>query len=136
MTTTRIIELSAQQVPFPYGQDANNRVLIACNYLGRVDTAAAGVKVPLKMIVDAGLGVEGTSLFVGPTGVVPDVDTPIVTVTMTSGMRSWETHNLSKYPSLSFQVMVRARDYVDAEARAQAIFDAIDGTRDESVTTT
>lgn len=135
MPTTRIIELTAQQPPFPYGLDANKRCLHACNFHGRVDSIAAGTKVALKLIEDAGLGTPNVSLFVGPTGVVPDVDTPVVTVTRTSGLKARETHNSDRYESLSFQVMVRARRYADAEDRINAIYLALDSTYDVDVTT-
>lgn len=136
MPTTQIIELLAQQAPFPMGEDRNSRALFACNFLGTVDTLAAAEQVIIKMIVDAGLGVAGTSLFIGPTATVPDVDTPIVTVTMTSGVMPRITHNTDRYESLSFQVAVRARSYVTGKDRIHAIYLLLDDTRNVSVITT
>lgn len=136
MTTTRIVELLAQQAPFSYGEDANSRALFACNFLGKVDTLAAVEQVVIKLIVDAGLGVSGTSLFIGPIATVPDDDAPIVTVTMTSGVMPDITHNTDRYESISFQVSVRARDYLVGKARAHDIYLLLDDTRNVSVTTT
>lgn len=136
MPTTRIIELLAQQAPFSYGEDANGRALFACNFLGIADTLTAIEDVVIKLIVDAGLGVAGTSLFIGPIATVPDADTPIVTVTMTSGMRPDITHDANRYESLSFQVAVRARDYLVGKARANDIYLLLDDTRNVSVVTT
>jgi hypothetical protein len=86
------------------------------------------------LIVDAGLGVMGTTLFKGRAAVLPTSgDGPFVQLISTSGNPNLETHNGDKYERPTFQILVRAKTYSSAMTRAVAIWRALDGQRDITV---
>lgn len=132
MATTVIRELVSIQSPFVYGEDANGRGLFSVNFVGRADTSAYLEKAVAAIIAGAGLGVLGTDLFVGPLAVIPDGDGPYTTVIATAGYDAEETHNYTKYESISFQIAVRALDYLAGKARIHAIWALLDGIHEPS----
>lgn len=138
---TRYLEILATQQPFDIGPDNNNRHQFSCNYYF---TAAAPVvdfeEEVAKLLVTAGLG----TLYVGSTNTgniligrgakIPDGAGPFTLIIKTSGMAPLETHDAQKYERLTCQIVVRATSYASAKSRAMAIWRALDGQRNVSVT--
>lgn len=117
--TTRYVEILANQSdPEPIGTDENNRHMFSCNYRAM----SAGVASTFEQDIASRIGgVLAVDTFIGPNAVVPVGDGPYTELINTGGVSPLETHNGSKYPRLSIQVVVRARTYVAAQTRARAI---------------
>lgn len=126
--STRYLSILAQQSPFSLGTDIKNRVIWSCNY--RVSAQAPSDKFEeemVKLIVDAGLGISGTSLFIGPSVVIPDGAGPFVLIKNTGGNSPLAAHSGVKIERLSLQVLVYATSYVTGRTRALAIWRLLDG---------
>jgi hypothetical protein len=132
---SRYLSIVSIQRPFDIGPDSNNRPQVSCNYEchGAGPLTAFEDEI-LKLIVNAGLGVQGTTLFKGRAAVLPaSGDGPFVQLISTSGNPNLETHNGDKYERPTFQILVRAKTYSAATSRAVAIWRALDGQRDITV---
>lgn len=130
------LEILAVQRPFPIGEDENARVMYSCNY----DAVAHAPVQKLEEEVYRILNDVGLAL-VGPTGdTVFDRRTPrigagpFLNIIDTGGTRPDETHNGDVYERLSFQIIVRAADYRIARTRALAVWRALHGQRNVTVT--
>lgn len=132
---SRYLSITSTQHPFDIGPDANNRPQVSCNY----EVHAAGPITAfegeiLKLIVDAGLGVIGTTLFKGRAAVLPTSgDGPFVQLIITSGNPNLQTHNGDKYERPTFQILVRAKTYSSAVSRAVSVWRLLDGQHNISV---
>lgn len=130
------LELLATQEPFTYGNDENDRVIFACNYRAKawypVDKFEEEIA---KVLYDAGLisGIS-TDTFIGPSTVAPTGAGPFIHISRTSGMAPNETHNGTKLQNLTCQIAVRAKSYVVARNKAIAIWRALDGLRNTTIT--
>lgn len=126
---SRYLSITSTQAPFDIGPDASNRPQVSCNY----EVHAAGPIADfegemLKLIVNAGLGVMGTTLFKGRAAVLPTTgDGPFVQLITTSGNPNLQTHNGNKYERPTFQILVRAKTYTSAMSRALAVWRLLDG---------
>lgn len=135
MTTTRYLEILSQQSPFPAGLDANGRTIFSCNFTALAAAPIADFKNEiLALITTAGLGTRGTNLFVGRYAKIPDGDGPFVVFVSTAGFAPRETHDGAKYEYPGFQILVVAAVYSTAETRALAVWRALDGARNTTVT--
>lgn len=131
---TRYIEILAVQRPFPFTTDANGRIVFSVNFTALAIAPVADFKLEIvKLINNAGYGTLGVDIFIGPTAVIPVGDGPYISIIDTGGISPSETHNGGKKESLSFQIIVRAVDYVTAETRSLNIWRTLDGKRNIDV---
>lgn len=129
------LEIIAIQRPFPYMVDENQRTCYSCNFSARARGPIAKLEEEIgKLIYDAGYGVFGTDMWVGPKSVAPTGPGPYVQIFDTGGMPSDITHQGDKYENLSFQIIVRALNTQAGRTRALAIWNALDGRRNFTVT--
>lgn len=132
---TRYLEILAAHPPALIGTDTNARTQFALNFnTMNAGTPEAFVGEIGKLISDAGLGVKGSTLFVGREAKLPSGDGPYVTISPTGGSYTLETHNGDYYPRYRVQVMVTAAVYSAAETRATAIWSALGRLREQTVT--
>lgn len=132
---SRYLSVVSTQAPFDVGPDANNRPQVSCNYechgAGPLTDFEGEV---LRLIIDAGLGVLGTTLFKGRAAVLPTSgDGPFVQLITTSGNPTLQTHNDNRYERPTFQILVRAKTYSSAMSRALAVWRLLDGQHNISV---
>lgn len=131
---SRYLSIVDRQVPFSLGLDETNRTLFACNYSAVTDGIGELEEDIAKLIGDAGLGVLGTTMFIGPDAKIPGTDGPIVSIAEYDTGAGMETHNGDVYPNRAFQVVVRATNFRSARTRAQAIWTLLHGQRNITVT--
>lgn len=130
----RYVEIVSRQTPFAYGLDETNRTLFSCNYNATSDGLTLLEDDVCKLIADAGLGVLGSTLFIGPDAKIPGGDGPIISVSEYDTGIGTETHNGDVYPRRAFQVAVRATNFRNARTRAQAVWTLLHGQRNITVT--
>jgi hypothetical protein len=138
----RYVEVLAAQRPFPVGLDEERRAIFSCNYDGLVTAPAwvssGAVNTSFEediamFITSAGLGVLGSSLYIGPLALLQPGAGPYTTLIDTGGAQPVETHDGALYERISFQVLVRGASYAAARGRALAIWSALDGLRNVTV---
>lgn len=129
-------ELVAIQEPFPYEVVGNERTHWTCNYhftYRDVGGPSYPETVFAAFIVSGALGVLGTDLFIGPRAVFPEGSGPFTRVMNTGGMLPEHTHNGSVTKRGSVQVVVVSDQYESGRARAHAIYDYVNGIRNQSI---
>lgn len=129
-----VIELLAQQNPFQYMVDENNRTCWSVNFLGRANTNEGLAPVIAKRLQDNAIGTPGTSIFTGGVAQIPKGDGPYILITVTGGVSDLETHNRDYQRSISFQLTVRALDAELCEQTINAARNALDGIRNTTLT--
>lgn len=132
--TTRFISILARQRPFPIGLDAKKRSVFSMNFDA---LAAAPVdaweECIATVIVNAGLGVVGTTIIAAPQADLSTSDGPLISIVDTGGMAPFETHDNAKYERLSVQILTRGMDYSATRTRALAIWRALHGLRNVTI---
>jgi hypothetical protein len=129
------VEILAIQRPFPLMVDDNNRTVFAVNFQAEAQAPVEKWEEEIaKVLSDAGLATLGTNCFIGPAAVIPTGTGPFIQIIDSGGRSPDETHNGSKYERLSAQITVRATSYGAARTRALAIWRALDGKRNVTVT--
>lgn len=131
------IHILARQSPFEYGKDPLGRVLFSCNYDCRARYPVTSfIHEMAKLLVDNGLGVAGSTLFIGPQVEIPsgpDDNGPYITLKQTGGYSPDESHD-TKDLNLGLQTIITALDYDLGNAKALSIFSLLDGKRSFTVT--
>jgi len=124
------VYMVANQRPFSFNEDENNRVMFSCNFDTMILSPVTLFEEDLStVIINASLStVLGTDIFIGPASVLPTGDGPYVTIIHTSGQPPTETHNGEVHERRSLQVIVTAADYVTGRTRALAIWRLLDET--------
>jgi hypothetical protein len=131
---SRYISILARQSPFEFGKDPLNRVLFSCNYDCRaVHPVTSFIHEIAKLLIDNGLGVATTTLFIGSQPEIPSGSGPYTTLKQTGGFSPDESHD-TKFLNLGLQVIVTSLDYDAGDARAKAIHTFLDGKRSFSIT--
>jgi hypothetical protein len=126
----------AVQEPFDLGVDENDRIVMVCNYdcvahypVDRFEEEIG------RIIYDAGLGTFGTNMWLSSKATLPDDGLgPHIIITRTPSYFPLETHDGAKYERLSCSISVRSTNYSTARTRAIAIWRALDGQRNVTVT--
>lgn len=132
---SRYLEIISVQRPFSFGSDDAGRALYSCNYLAIAAQPITKFEEEIgRLIFDAGHGTFGTDMFIGPNVSPPPGAGPYTTIIDTGGTSPLETHNGDKYERMSCQVVVRATNRQAARTRALAIWRALDGQRNVTVT--
>lgn len=131
-------EILAVQSPFDIGSDESKRKMSSVNFDVVANAPVTDfVREIGKLINDAGLGTFATDMFIGTEAILPKGNGPFVTIINTGGESPESIHNSASghaYENLSFQIVVRARTYDDAETRALAVWRVLDGVRNTTVT--
>jgi len=86
-------------------------------------------EIEAKLIAD-GVGVHGTSIFLGRKAVIPAGDGPFLVLVETGGSGPTRIHNIpgASTQRPTAQVSVRAKAANVARAMAKAAYDSLDGT--------
>jgi hypothetical protein len=132
---TTYVQILAVQRPFAFNVDENDRTMFSVNFEGLAGAPVAEWEEELvKILTDAGLATPNVDTFIGATKEAPAGNGPYTHVLDTGGSSPEETHDGSAYERLSAQIVVRAKDYDAARTRAHAIWRALDGLRNTTVT--
>lgn len=86
----------------------------------------------VKLIANNSLGTAGTDTFIGNT--VPTGDGPFTLLIPTGGRSSVFSHDDEELERPSVQIIVRAKVYPTASARAVAIYRLLNGQRNVALT--
>jgi hypothetical protein len=80
-------------------------------------------------LVAQGVGVIGSSIFLGSKAVIPTGDGPYLSLTETGGSGPTRVHNVpgAKTQRPTAQIAVRARSYLVARTKAKEAYLALDG---------
>lgn len=130
---TRFLSILANQRPAPIGLDETGRVQFSCNFRAQAEAGANWMGALVKILTDLSLGVLGTDIFIGPGVELPLTPGPFTVLIDSGGTGTTITRDNVKYLNLSVQIVVTATDYVDGEARANAICNALDGIFNSTV---
>lgn len=139
---SRYLSILSVQSPFDVGLDGNGRAQFSVNFEATADApVTAFEKEIVKILSDAGLvtlasitnGVLTGNTFIGRAVSIPQGDGPFISVINTGGSAPMESHNGQKWERLSAQIIVRATNPATAEAKALAIWRALDGKRNLTV---
>jgi len=126
----------ADDRPFVIGVDENNRTIFSVNVRARTQGDAADWMMEIiQHLNDSGVAcVFGVDTFVGPAADIPSGEGPYIQINDTGGFEPTEAQGGENYDNLAAQVTVRATDYDLADAKIRAIWKALDGTRNTTVT--
>lgn len=90
-----------------------------------------------KLVAD-GVGVLGTTIFMGSAAVMPAGDGPYITLLETGGVQGGFTQNQdgvsTQHPTV--QIVARGKNYPSTRAKAKAAYDSLDGTWNETLSGT
>jgi len=128
--STRFLSITANQEPFPIGLDGQNRNQFSVNFSAVAqEPVASWVLCIVKILNTAGLGTFGTDIFSGPGVALPAGAGPFISVINTGGTAPIRPHGIgaTKFKRLSAQLVITATNYAVAEARANAVYAALDG---------
>lgn len=78
-------------------------------------------------LVAAGVGVQGTNIFLGSGAVIPTGAGPYLSITETGGAGAGLTHNGTPVEMPTAQLVARAASYAIARAMLKAAYDALGG---------
>lgn len=137
LTGTRIIEIQALQRPFPLTSlDDQDRHMFSANYFAMADYPVYHwVRCLIALLVAEGIATTTDTFWgIGHTLPIGDQPGPFTTIIDTGGTAPLETHDGRRIERLSAQVVVRAANQEAGQARALAIYDALHGVRDITVT--
>ena len=135
---TTYLELLSVDRPADIGADDNDRVVFAVNFTLLSQGSITNLEREIAtLIVNASLGTGlGTDIFIGTLAKLPVLtpSTPVINITATGGLGRDKTQNDDPYERPSCQITVRSKDYAVAQDRVLAIWRALDGLRNFSVT--
>jgi hypothetical protein len=125
------------QEPFDMGIDENDRVRVTFNVLFTKRASGTLLRELVRVLVDAGVGVFGTTIFAGSNAQVPTEGPPMLQLRITGGPAPLRTQNQISppaYPRPTVQFMTYADSYEAADALAQAAYAAVTGLRNVDIT--
>jgi hypothetical protein len=87
-------------------------------------------------LVAQGVGVIGTSIFLGSKAVIPVGDGPYISLIETGGSGPTRIHNTAGANTQrpTAQIVVRAKSYLTARTKSKAAYQALDGIFNTSLT--
>jgi len=123
------------QEPFDVGLDDAQRQQVAFNVLATKRPSGSFVQELIALLVAAGVGIEGKTIFGTASAVLPTGPGPILSVKPTGGTGPLGTHNAgpAAYRRPGAQILVRAGTWAAADAMAQAAYDALVAVRNRQV---
>lgn len=132
---SRYLEILSVGAPEQFNVDENDRAMYSINFEAKAAAPVDAFEEEMaKIISDAGLGTLNVDMFLGRKREVPTGDGPYVQVIDTGGAPPMETRNADMYERKTCQIVVRAKVTKDARTRANAVWRAIDPTRNTTVT--
>jgi len=135
MTTTRYLRINAIQEPFDMGLDDQGRSTFGFNIHVEKEQSDTFAREIISVLVAAGVGVFGTSLFTSTVAAIPLTGT-IVDVIETSGLAPQRIHNdvMPKYAKPTAKIIAHAVKAEDAIAKIRAAYKALVVVRNQAVT--
>lgn len=126
----RYLSIVAVDRPQYVSLDAAHWAFVVCNYRAEVAGRASALSEEIRArLIALGL-TTAANTFIGPGSYKPSSGSgPFVTVISSGGLPALETHNGSIYDRASFQIAVRAESGKVAQDLADAIYAALDGSR-------
>lgn len=81
------------------------------------------------LLIGAGVGVAGSSLFLGSAAIIPQGSGPYTSVIETGGVAPTRIHNKTSAATQrpTAQILTRAENYADALSTVRAAYNALDG---------
>ena len=134
---TAYMGIFAEQEPFDIGLDDAGRPQFSFNVLAHSRPSPSFVADVVTLLVDAAVGVRGTTLFESSAAPLPSNDSPVafLHVRTTGGLAPVGTHNdgPTAYRRPSAIVIATARTSAAAEALALAAYNALAAQRNVQV---
>jgi len=117
------------------GLDDSGRVEIVFNVLAWKRPSATFLEELIWILVSAGVGIEGVSIFGSTRAILPDGAGPILLVKATGGTPPVGTHNAGAgaYRRPGAQIIARASTWQAANTMVQAAYSALVSVRNEEV---
>lgn len=134
--STHYLAITPNQEPFDLGElDDCGRVQLAFNVIAWKRASDTFLEEVVKVLVDAGVGVEGESIFASSKAVIPRGDGPVLSVRVTPGPGPLGTHNdgPTAYRLPGLQILVRGSSWAATNAMAQAAFNAVVAVRNQAL---
>ncbi len=124
---SRYLRITTFSEPTDMGTDPQGRVMVGFNIMATKLASSTFVQELMKRLQDQGVGTIGADILGSSRVSIPSTGT-VVVVTSTGGPGPIYTHNDgAAYRRPTAQVMVYADTFDDADAKAQAAFDALVG---------
>jgi hypothetical protein len=137
--TAQYLSITPLQEPFDLQTlDDSGRCVWACNFVTFKRPSASFLQEIVAVLVAAGVGVAGVSIFAGSLAVLPDPTEyagPILFLKATGGVGPVGTHNdgAGAYRRPGFEIFTHASTTPAAEAMAEAAYSALIGVRNQAV---
>ena len=137
MPTNHIVSILARQSPFAIGTDELDREVFSVNFDLIVNHPWYSIeKTILNLLLSPSpspLITLNSDIFVGHQPELPSGDGPYTTLILTGGTGPEEAHSGERWDYLSFQLLVRAKDYMMACDKIVAEWNRLHGTRNQDV---
>lgn len=131
---TWYLAMAPEQPPQDVGKDDTGRVILSFNVVAQGRASSRWLRELVQVLVQAGVGVLGTSIFATSQDVVPLGPGPYLHVKTTGGVAPLGTlADPGAYRRPAAQLLVYGADYDAAEAMALAAHDALLAVRNRSV---
>ena len=126
--STRYLSIVAVGSILDVGVDGNDRQMFSINFEIEADGWADTLlgEISTRLIDQGACAALGTDIFWGSDADIPSGAGPFVHLLRTGGLAPRSAHGpTSNHERPGLQASIRAADYLDAEARAQAVRDAL-----------
>lgn len=135
MASVQFLNIVPLQEPFDMGLDDAGRAQIVFNVLATKRPSESFVAELISILVAAGVGIDGKTIFGTASAVIPAGKGPYLTIKPTGGTGPLGTHNAGTgaYRRPGAQIMVRASSWLVAETMANAAYDALVAVRNQAV---
>ena len=129
-------KLKPLQPLYDQGADSLNRAKVAFNILAIKSPSSTFEEELVKILVTAGVGVFGTSIFGSSAVVLPTGPGPYLSITTTGGPGPMydQDHPGPSWERPTAEIVARAKSYLTARAMAQAAYDALVVVKNQTVT--
>lgn len=129
------VEILSVQRPFEIGVDDNQRSEWSVNFEALAYAPAEKWEEEIAArLASVGLATLGIDTFIGQKATIPTGDGPYATILNTGGGAPMDTHNGDGYERLAAQIIVRAKSYTAGRTRIHAIWRALDGIANATIT--
>lgn len=132
---TLFTEINAIQPPISIGKDQSARAMLSVNFLLSIVGSPLRLEEKIASIISsAGFGTLGTNMWYGSLINIPQDDPgPLISLLLTGGLGSLQTHNSDKISRPTIQIVVRAKTYNAASDRINSIYALLDGKHNITV---
>lgn len=135
---TRYLWIKELQQPYDARTDARGRALWGMNIIADREASATFLEELVALLVDAGLGEVGVSIFWTSQHTLPEEgDGPYISLVQTGGPGAVPTQNTISPPArvqTTAHIVVTAADGNAAKERIYAVYTVLVGVRNQSVT--